>query len=353
MKKLLSLICAASLALGCVGCDSIPNETDSSYDTQYPRKTDTYAIVVKDTSNPYMESMAQGFQSACEELGVNSVCLGPNTPSAAEQVEVINDLIEKEVSVIAVAVNDAQALKPSLQSALDKGIRVISLDSAADPDSRLLHIQQARPKKVGRVLMQAAASMIDGQGKVAVLSSTENSPNQSAWIDWMLKELSDPENAEKYKGIDWTGIVFGNDDSATSEAKTRELLQTYGDDLKIIIAPTVVGMQAAAKVIAETGASTKLTGLGLPSQMSQYFTSEDGICPWMYLWNVIDAGYLAAYAAHALSTGEIKGQPSDVFMAGRLGAKVVDNAEDGGNEVLLGDPIKVDKSNILVWESVY
>lgn len=351
MKKLISLICVASLLLGFVGCDKQPGNTASNGEYQPPRKTSTYAIVVKDRNNQYMQSMIQGFQAACDELGVNAISNGPDTPSAAEQVEIINDLIEKEVSVIAIAANDAEALSPSLQVAIERGIKVVSLDSAVAASGRQLHIQQARPKKVGRVLIQAAAEIIEGSGKLAVLSSTENAPNQNDWIKWMKAEYD--ENPDKYAGIEWTEIVYGNDDSELSQAKTRELLEKYGEELKIIIAPTVVGMEAAAKVITETGSNTKLTGLGLPSQMSKYFTSDDGVCPWMYLWNVIDAGYLAAYAAHALESGEIKGDPTDVFMAGRLGAKVVDDAEDGGYEVLLGDPIKVDKKNILVWESAY
>ena len=48
MKKLISLICVASLLLGLVGCDKQPGNTASNGEYQPPRKTSTYAIVVKD-----------------------------------------------------------------------------------------------------------------------------------------------------------------------------------------------------------------------------------------------------------------------------------------------------------------
>lgn len=49
------------------------------------------------------------------------------------------------------------------------------------------------------------------------------------------------------------------------------------------------------------------TGLGLPSEIAPYI--ESGSCPWMYLWNPIDLGYLSAYAARTGSaTGRITGR---------------------------------------------
>ena len=43
----------------------------------------------------------------------------------------------------------------------------------------------------------------------------------------------------------------------------------------------------------------------------------------------------------------------DFFTAGRLGQRVVVNSADGGTEILLGDPIKFDRTNIDEWRRVY
>lgn len=64
-----------------------------------------------------------------------------------------------------------------------------------------------------------------------------------------------------------------------------------------------------------------LTGLGLPSEMAEYI--ESGASEWMYLWNPLDVGYLAGYAAKALVDGTITGKVGDKFNASKLGDKLL------------------------------
>jgi rhamnose transport system substrate-binding protein len=80
---------------------------------------------------------------------------------------------------------------------------------------------------------------------------------------------------------------------------------------------------------------------------------EDATCPWMYLWNPVDIGYLAGYTMDALVTGTITGATGDSFSAGDLGEKVITDAADGGTEVMLGDPFKFDSDNIAEWKEIY
>ena len=55
---------------------------------------------------------------------------GPTDPTAEGQIEVINSLIAQGVDAIAISANDPDALVPALKRAMDRGITVISWDSA-------------------------------------------------------------------------------------------------------------------------------------------------------------------------------------------------------------------------------
>ena len=314
-------------------------------DEDYPP---VLALVVKDISNPYMQRMFDGFQTACAEVGAQSVLQGPVTPSISGQIEVIDDLIRQEVSAIAVAANDADALEDTLNRAMNNGIQVISLDSAVNAKSRALHIQPADPEVIGRVLIQAAARMSRGSGQIAVLSATPQATNQNLWIEWMQRELKD--YPESYEDIELKEIVYGDDVAGKSAEQARYLLETY-PELDVVIAPTVIGMLSAGTVIEEQSSNVLLTGLGLPSEMERFIKSE--ICPWMYLWNPIEVGYLGAYAAKALCDGVIDGQEGQTFVAGQLGTKIITEAFDGGMEVVLANPVKFDIDNISDWKSIY
>jgi len=307
-----------------------------------------FAILAKSAGNPYMEKQSGGFKEVIEAAGGTAILKAPEAATAEGQITMINELIAQKVDAIAVAANDFDALQPALKKAMDQGIKVVSLDSAVNAQSRMVHVNQADSEKIGRTLVQATKEMIGGSGQIAVLSATSQAANQNLWIDWMKKELEEGE----YSGIELVKIVYGDDEFQKSVDETEALIKNY-PDLKAIIAPTTVGVAAASKVVTDKGLGDKLivTGLGLPSEMAEYI--ENGTCPWMYLWNPIDVGALAGHASIALVKGEITGAAGDKFDAGDLGSYEVVEAADGGTEILLGAPFKFDKDNIGEWKTVY
>lgn len=311
-------------------------------------RTAIYAMVTKEKHNPYMLRMYEGFEAACTEIGVDAELWGPESYSAQEQIEIVEALIEKKVHVIAITANHADMLSEVLQKAMQAGICVVSLDSSVHPDSRVLHIQQADPEIVGRVLLQSAHKMAGGKGVAGIITSTQYATNQNLWLEWMKREYKD--NPEKYAGFVLLEERYGEDSVEKTRAQTTALLEEY-PALDVIITPSAVSMPIVGEVIKQQRAQTVFTGLGLPSGMAEYIYA--GSCPWMYLWNPVDLGYLAAYAANAVNTGDIAPSMGDSFPAGRLGSRSVDNGDDGGLEVLLGNPMKFDKDNINQWKSVY
>lgn len=307
-----------------------------------------HAFVYKNTGNPYGEKQMEGFKVGIEEQGYEAILRSPDQPTAEAQIQIIEQLISQNVKSITITGNDYDALEPVLKNAMKAGISVLSADSAVNPASRITHINQADSEMIGRTLIQAAYDMADGSGEIAVLSATSQASNQNLWIQWMKKELEDP----KYKDLKLVRVAYGDDLRDKSVSETEALLRTF-PNLEVIIAPTTVGIAAAGKVITDKNliGKVKITGLGLPSEMADYI--ENGACPYMFLWNPIDVGYLAAYAATATSSGKITGVAGEKFDASRLGSFTIVKANDGGTEVLLGSPFKFEPSNIADWKTVY
>jgi len=296
-----------------------------------------------------MLKMFEGFASACSEFGAEPRYAAVAVNTAQAQIELIDNAVaEGDVSVIAVAANDADELEPALKAAMEAGIQIISLDSAVNRNSRMVHIQQASPEIIGRALIQSTMIMTGGEALVGLISTTPYATNQNLWISWMERELGD--YPEKYKDFRLLPVVYGDDLPEKSKEATISLLEEYAD-LTAIITPSAVSMLAVGQVLSEKKSEVIFTGLGLPSEIAPYI--EDGRCPWMYLWNPIDIGYLAGWTSHALFTGEITGAEGDYFTAGRLGQRVVSDGADWGTEVLLGDPMKFDRTNIDEWRLVY
>lgn len=343
MKKIIKLTiiaCAALCVMTAAGCGR--NAAEQS-DAMPPK---TYAFIPKDLQNSYMLKMYTGFQKACSETGAKAVYCPPSSATADEQAEVINSLVQQKVAGIAVAANNEYDLRQSLRAAMDEGIEVVSLDSAVVDDARQLHIQQADPALIGKSLIQSAYDLTGGSGGIAILSTTEDATNQNDWINCMKKELeSDPA---KYANMPLVKIAYGNDDATKSRTETQSLIEM--PDVKVIIAPTAVGLLAGCELISETGADTKIIGLGLPSEIAPYIRS--GVCPAAYLWNPGDVGYLAGYALRALE-GSITGASGQSFECGELGSRTITDSATGGTEAVLGTIVKFDSSNIDEWENSF
>lgn len=307
-----------------------------------------YALLVKSTENPFMVTMYDGFARACEEIGAVARFCGPGADGQPSQAQTIRTLTAEGVDAIAITANDMDEVSGALREAIAAGIPVVSLDSIVRPDDRMVHIQQASPEMIGRVLIQACAQMMEGEGEFAILTTTDSMPNQASWVEWMLRELAD--HPDQYARMTLVETAYGLDEPGPSATATRALIAAH-PNLKMIVAPTSIGIRAAAEVIEETGAAVKLTGLGLPSQMEPYILN--GICPWMYLWNPSELGYLAAYAMDGLVGGALTGAPGEVLTAGELGEKVFSRSEDGGTEIVLGNPKVFDLTNIAVWGELF
>ena len=310
----------------------------------------TLAIITKSAGNPYNEKEAEGFQEVGEAEGATVIVKHPEAATADAQISVIQSLISQGVDSICIAANDENALQAALEEAAEEGIKVSCLDSKVNAASRSTFVNQAGTAEIGLALMDAVYDLTGGSGQWAILSATSQAANQNAWIEAMKSLM---ESDDKYAELELVEIAYGDDEPQKSTDQTQALLQKY-PDLKVICAPTTVGIAAAAKVLQDAGSACKLTGLGLPSEMAEYIGDDDAhSCPYMFLWNPIDVGRLGAYTSIALVNEEITGEAGETFTAGELGEYTIVEASDGGTEVILGAPYKFDSSNIEEWKTVY
>ena len=309
----------------------------------------TYAIVAKSAGNPFNEKQIEGFKMAIEEQGYQVIEKTPDQPTAEQQINIIQELITQGVDGIAIAANDENALQPALKQAMDQGIAVTSFDSAVNQESRQAHVNQADPKAIAVAMMDAVLDLAGGEGQFAILSATSTDTNQNTWIAGMEELMAEDE---KYAGLELVKIAYGDDLRDKSTSETEALLQSF-PDLRVIMSPSTVGIAAAAKVVQDKGVSDniKVTGLGLPSEMAAYIDND--VCPYMYLWNPIDIGYMTGYLLTALAQEDISGSVGETFEAGDLGTKEITEAPDGGTESFLGEPFRFDSSNIDEWKEVY
>jgi len=288
--------------------------------------------------NPYFDAANSGAQLAGAELGVKVLYQGPTTADATAQITVLDSLIAQKVNGLVISADDADALVPTGKQAMAAGIPVVTFDSAIGKGGYQLFVNQANTQGIGDVQLKMALDLTGPSGgEIAILSATAQATNQNAWIAAMKTDLATPT----YSMLKLDTVVYGNDDDTTSYNQALALFKTY-PNLKVIIAPTTVGIAAAARAVTDQNLIGKvfITGLGDPNQMKAFVAS--GACPEFALWNSPNLGYLTIYALDAIASGKIKGNPGDTFTAGKLGSYTI--GSDGS--IVMGPPQIFDKTNV-------
>ncbi len=344
----------AALALLLSACAPAATTAPTTAPTQPPAPTTApttaapgtsnlnFVLVPKNLGNPYFDTANKGAQQAATELGVKVTYQGPATADATQQIQLLNSLIAQKVSGLAISADDANALVPVGQAAAAANIPVVSWDSAIAKGGDILFINQATTQGIGDIEIKMALDLTGPSGgEIAILSATSTAPNQNAWIAVMKSDLQLPANA----ALKLDTVVYGNDDDTMSYQQAQGLIQKY-PNLKVIIAPTTVGIAAAARAVSDAKLIGKVfvTGLGTPNQMRDYVKS--GASPEFALWNPGDLGYLSIYTLYNIATGKIKGAVGDTFTAGKLGQYKVEDDPTVGPMILLGQPTIFNKDNI-------
>lgn len=301
------------------------------------------ALVVKSLGNGFFDAAAKGAEKAADEIGgIEVIYTGPTSATAEGQIDIVNSLIAQNVDAIAISANDPDALVPVLKKAMDRGIKVLSWDSGVAPEGRMLHLNPSDTNLIGETIIKLAADYLPDGGDVAILSASSTATNQNAWIDAAKEALP-----EKFPNINLVSVVYGDDDSVKSTNEAKGLIASY-PDLDAIIAPTTVGVVAAAQVVTDEGLIGKInvTGLALPSEFKQFI--DNGASQAVALWNPIDLGYSAVYLAHELIGGK-EATSGATFGIGSVGEVTLDDT----NSAAMAAPFTFDKSNIEEFSKIY
>lgn len=129
MKKLLLILIAFAIIFTTVACAG----------TGKSSKDIVIAVVPQQLGNPVFYDAKDGAEAAAEELGIKLEWVAPVKADAPEQVAVIEGLIEKKVSGIAISCNHPDALADVLKRAIDAGIKVSTFDADSPASGRAFY----------------------------------------------------------------------------------------------------------------------------------------------------------------------------------------------------------------------
>ncbi|WP_299087185.1 autoinducer 2 ABC transporter substrate-binding protein [uncultured Metabacillus sp.] len=326
---------------GCEASDSTneiiyTNKEKDRINTQVKRdiQTDPYTVALVPRfigNSSYYDSVEEGAKEAAEKLGVNLIFTGPPVDDYQMQIKVIEDLIKKNVDLIAVSATDPFKLLPVLNIAREKGIKVITWDSDTDSTGRDFFVNTVDPDTLGSHLMDNLAARLNEKGEYAIIVNNYSTSNTNEWIKSMKIQQE-----KYYPNLKLVKIMVNYDSYENSYKNTKLLIKKY-PNLSAIVSVSPLATPAITQAILESGKDdVEVLGLSSPKDMRNYI--NDGVIEDITLWSPKKLGYLTVALAKNYLNGQFPTDQQEIPNIGNI------RVED--NEVIMGQPILFTKENI-------
>ncbi len=258
------------------------------------------AVVPKDSTNAWFVHMEKGVVKYARESGHNAFQKGPARTDAAQQVQVIQDLIAQDLDALCVVPVDPAALEPVLAEAQDAGIVVICHEGSS-VENCMYDLEAFNNADYGAFIMDNLAKAMGGSGVYTTMVAHVTNASHNEWADGAVaRARAAYPNMTLLAG---EPRVESEDNSERSYEKAKELFKKY-PDLKGIIGTSSKDAPGVARAIEELGLKGRVfvSGTGMPNESRRFV--KDGTLSSITLWDSSLAGAAMCALAAKILDGE-------------------------------------------------
>ena len=229
---MLKLLLTGAVAVGALVAVSASTQAADPY---------TFALVPKNTNNPFFDQALAGCKKAEAELkgAVKCLYIGPGEHGGGdEQAQMVGDLITKKVDGIAVSAANAPAIANALKGAAAAKIPVLTWDSDLLPADKGLRAAYVGTHNydIGANIAKLVMQIKPKGGTICIQSGGAAAANHNERMQGIRDTLSGTKSAES-PGVrltgqnGWTEVagcpLYTNDDFPLSVQQMEDILAKY------------------------------------------------------------------------------------------------------------------------------
>lgn len=282
-KSLLAGLLAVSMIASVFGGSAVTVNAEAK------AAEDLYFVYVSPLlSHPIWLVAKEGFDAACEELGVDGEWVGPQGLSAEEMAQLVDTAVAQGADGII-----TQGICPAepVQAAVDEGVVVMTVDSDIDSvEGRLAYLGKDVAKQAE--LMYEEASKYIGEDEKMVVSVQLPALNTDFYVN--SRDAVEAAFENHPGGFEMTNVSLSNSDKATG---TTEWLNTFNTYPEVNVCVNLGAEAASACVTAsdELGITDDLVVLGVDDTDENMDLLEQGKIKGTVVVSFWNYGYQAAY----------------------------------------------------------
>jgi ribose transport system substrate-binding protein len=181
---------------------------------------EVYYMIAANVHLPYWQTAANGFNKAAAQYKVTAKVVGPASYDPVGELDALQQAIRSKPSGILISVADVDTLQRTIDTAVQQGIPVITMDSDA-AISRRLYFIGTNNAEAGRLGGGRLLDKLNGKGNV-VFFTIPGQPNLEERLSGFKQVLN------TQPGIKIAEIVDIKGDAATAFDKAQQALARTG-----------------------------------------------------------------------------------------------------------------------------
>ena len=286
MKKLITLLLALALFAAMAAVPALAE--DNLY----------VAMLPKAYIGDFWKSVEAGAQQAAKDFGVTITFEGPESETDLEgQIMLIENAIIKGADVIAIAPLDSVGNVPVIETADEKGIKVITFNSKLESDIPQTHVATDN-WAAGEMAGKALGEVLEGKGKFAIIGANEAVKNNRDRSDGAAAYI-----AEHFPEMELITIQYTDGDMTKALSAGGDII-TANPDIAGFFTNNETTTIALATVLQEKGLAGKIKHVGFDATLQTVGYLEDGTTNAIVTQVPFNMGYIAVEKAIAAYKGE-------------------------------------------------
>lgn len=264
-------------------------------------KSKTVAVITKGSDSDFWNDVKNGAFSAATEYNIDITFEGPDSEEDYEnQNKMIENAVSKNVGAIVLSAIDYEKNAPAVQKAIDKGIKVITVDSDVDADGKELFIGTDNVS-AGKKAAEQAIELCKNEKSVniGIVNYGENTENGKQRLKGFTDYIDKVKNAKVVASVN----VESNAESATSGAK--QLIEE-NKGINVLIGFNEWSTLGVGYAIKELNLKDEVFGIGFDSNVNCVGMLETGEIDTLIVQNPFSMGYLSVSKAAEFLLDNVK-----------------------------------------------
>lgn len=229
---------------------------------------ESYVLVAANTRIPYWQAASAGLHRAAAEMKVRVDMVGPTRYDPKAEREALASAIQDKPAGILISAADPSLLSDEIDSALQQGIPVITIDADA-PTSKRLFFVGSDNFAAGKLGGQLLVKLLGGKGNVVMFTY----PKQNNLIE---RQQGYQSIFADYPDIKVTQAVDINGDPAIAYTTAKQLL-TSKAKVDAFVCLEAIACPEVGEVVSENNMTGKVTIMGMDTDKRTLKWINDGL----------------------------------------------------------------------------